>query len=189
MKPARYLLLSSVLLAAVAFAQVETGSSETLPQPTENGVITGVVSGVIDGEPFTLNTFLLEAGLPELTNTAYWEDWRDIGIGISVDVSAHTEPSVGLSAWEGAFSLSLELSDQLEHLDHGDVPDMTYFESIRSAFRMSEGYLELTDVAWVDDQTLRLSGSFGGTFSSPFGDEDKQIEGTFAIDWVSLQLQ
>ncbi|MFA5551167.1 MAG: hypothetical protein WDA03_06065 [Trueperaceae bacterium] len=176
MKIARYLLLAAVLLTAAAFAQEGTGSGHTPAKPTENGAITGVISGVIDGAPFTLNSFLLEAGLPELTNTAYWEDWRGLGIGISVDVSVHAEPSVGLSAWQGAFSFSLDLSGQLELVDHGAVPEMTYFESIRSAFRMSEGYLELTDVAWVDDETVRLTGQFGGTFSSPFGEEDKQID-------------
>ena len=187
MKSVNYLVAIAFLLATSALAQGDAGNEETTTMPAEMGGITGVVNAVIDGEPLTVHTFQVEAGQPELTNTAYWEDWRDLGIGISVDVSAHTEARVGISAWEDAFSFDLDLSDDLEYRDYGGVPDMTYFESLRNPYRMSEGSLELTEAAFVDDETLRLSGSFEGTFSSPLGEGDKEISGTFEFYWVSMQ--
>jgi len=175
-----------LLLFTLAFAE-EDGTGEALPRPAQNGDITGVVHGVMDGEPFTVHTYLLEAGLPELSNTAYWEDWRGLGIGISVDVSAHVEAGIGFSAWDGALSFEFDLSDDLELLDYGEVPDIGYFESLRSPYRMSDGSLELTRVEFVDDATLRIAGNFEGIFSSPLGEGEKEISGSFAIDWVSLQ--
>lgn len=175
------------LLALLAAAVAGQASPEYdgLTPPAAVGDPTGVLSGTIDGEEFILHSFLVESGLPEPTNTAYFEDWRSIGAGISVDIMTQREPAIGTTAMRGAVVLDLALTSDLTLSNDGDVPDITYFESITNGYRMTEGTLELTEVSWVDEATLALSGSFAGVFTNAMTQETTHIAAMFSIGWIS----
>lgn len=177
--------LSLVALLAAAVTAQANPETNSLAPPAAVGDATGVLSGTIDGEEFILHSFLVESGLPEPTNTAYFEDWRSIGAGISVDIMTQREPAIGTTAMRGAVILDLALTSDLTLSNDGDVPDITYFESITNGYRMTEGTLELTEVSWVDEATLALSGSFAGVFTNAMTQETTHIAAMFSIGWIS----
>lgn len=192
MNKGRKLMITVACLAAATFgaltaAQEPAEPGEPLPEPLVAGDPTGTVTGVVDGEEFTLHTYLVQAGLPEPSNTAYWDDWRGMGSGISVNVSAHESAGIGLSAWAGAIVLDFDINDELEHQEWHDVPDIGYFESISNPFAMTAGTLEFDSIELVNEVTLRLSGRFSGTFAAALSEDTREIEAEFWFDWVTLQ--
>lgn len=184
------LMIALIGLAVTAFGTIggaqEPAEPELLPRPVETGDPSGVMTGFIDGEEFTLHTFLVQAGMPELSNTAYWDDWRSLGIGMGVGLSAHETAGISGSAWNGAIVLDFDLSADLEHEQWDEVPDVGYFESLANPYSMTEGTLELTDIEFVDEETLRFSGSFSGTFSAVMSDHTMEISAEFRIDWATV---
>lgn len=182
----KLVLSAAAAFGALAIAQDSAVTHEMLPPPTAAGDPTGLMTGLIDGEEFTLHTFLVEAGEAELTNTAYWEDWRGMGIGITVSVSAHESAGVGLGVWSGAITLDINLSAELGVQQWSELPDVGYFEAISNPYGMTEGTLEVDEVQLVDEETLRLSGRFDGTFTAAVSGDEKHIMAEFWFDYITL---
>lgn|SRR5690625_1174719 len=171
--------LTALLLAAFAAAQADT--VDLSAAELEHGVATGYLTGQVDGEPFTVYSILddeiLSNGGP--TNSAQWEDRRNLGMHIQVDIGLYESSFL---KWNGAFSLELQLTGDLELVQYDDVPDITYFRTLTQGFRMTSGSLELSEATWVDDETLRLSGSFAGIFRSPISGEEVEIAAEFVVE-------
>lgn len=135
--------------------------------PVDGGMpewATGVISGELGGERFTVYTFIGDAGLEELSSSATWQDGREFNF---VNVDLLGQQTNRLVDRNGAVTIEIEMDGEFVQrpvTDPGNTPfKVTYWESLSNAYVMDGGSVVVEEAELVDEDTLRLKGTFAGT--------------------------
>lgn len=149
---------------------------------------TGVITGKIDGEPFTAYTFWIFDG-NKYSNTATWDDWSDSDT-IDVTLLGYVTNLSGLS---GDIRIFLKLDRELK-LKPANNRFSPPYKVTYSEYETADDY-ELETITidvsadFVDGETLTVSGTFSGTLVNRQGGGDTKelTDGWFKIVKVSLE--
>lgn len=177
------LALSSLAFAyhpAVSEAMVRTAESNVV------GEVTGVITGLLDGEPFIVFTVYDEPFEGEEITSA---EWRSFGFGnvvlpIEVSIVGFPEGYTGVSAWRNSIWLDFNLSQDLELLLDEDRT-VTFAETLTAPY-IGDAEIEITHAEWLSDTELAVSGTFSAILTHAYQEdtEAKQIEGEFDVKRV-----
>lgn len=147
---------------------------------------TGVITGKIDGEPFTFYTFGVVDG-NEYSNTATWFDWRESDT-INVYLLGYPTNPFGFS---GEIRINLTLDRELKLKPENNpfnLPyEVEYSESGTAGVYESRTMTIDVSADFVDWETLTVSGTFSGTLVNRRGDTKELTDGRFEIEKVSLE--
>lgn len=142
---------------------------------------TGIISAEIDGETFVTYSLLVDDGEGK-ANSATWKDWRNFN---SVEVDAFGYPNGQFLRYTGALSIEVELDKEFVQKpvrDPGNRPfKVSYFATLTNGYVLREGSVTVEEVELVDEETLRIKGSFSGTLENHAGDKKELTNGFFDI--------
>lgn len=143
------------------------------------GEVTGEITGFIDGEPFTVYTMISqEEGWEEGLSSASWNPRLN---EYSVDILGYREKQTDR---RGLVTLHLRFDEHFNPL--ADDSRATYYESAVTLYDLPYGSEQVTSVERLDEDTIKVSGTFGGTGTEEWTLETKEItDGKFSIDQIS----
>lgn len=143
-----------------------------------DGEIIGEITGKVDGAPFTV--YAMASEIPDyglLTSAS----WRSVGSDeVKIDIIGYREHQEDR---RGMVTLHLWFDNELNL-----IVDESYFYYYKSAFvplMGPDGSIQVTSVERIDDEFMRVSGTFAGTAIEDWGDDEVDIvDGVFSIDMI-----
>lgn len=148
-----------------------------VPRDQIDGEVTGEITGLANGEPFTVYTMISDVGADEPLNSTSWS--RTVS-GMNVDLLGYREKQTDR---RGLVALHLRFDGDDNFIE--DESRFNYFESAARVYMVPAGSVQVTSFGWQDEETLRIEGTFSGTGERDFSDEVVEVtEGKFSVEMI-----
>lgn len=169
-------------LAELRRAAEQTNLPIVAPENVD-GDVTGDVTGLMDGKRFHVYTMISDlAQFDEPLNSA---SWSDMGSTASATILAYRE---GQTDRRGMVMVELRFDvedDQL--IPRVEDNSFTYFESAFRVFGSEQGTVQVTSVERGEDDTLAISGTFGGVVTEYVTEDTVEItDGSFTVGNIPM---